>query len=80
MFTSKKTPARIVYVSGFVFVVVFIDSMKFSIIIFLNSATKSVLNGCGSFCTTNPKGAKWIVVTGTRIASATTPLQYFPGS
>jgi hypothetical protein len=32
--------------------------MKFSIYLFFSSTTKSVPNGCGSFCITNPKGAK----------------------
>jgi hypothetical protein len=48
----------VVYVSNFIFVAVFKDSVKFSINMFFNSATMSVLNGCGSLCKTNPKGAK----------------------
>jgi hypothetical protein len=48
----------VVYVANFIFVVVFEDSVKFSINMFFNSTTQSVPNGCGSLCITNPKGAK----------------------
>jgi hypothetical protein len=55
---SVSSNCAVQYVSNFIFVVVFKEVMKFSINLFFKSATKSVSNGCGSFCITNPKGAK----------------------